>query len=56
MARLEGKSFDAPDETRAPAKGTIELVTLGGLTFARETLEPGRRWSERVTPVVGGEP
>ena len=30
-------------------------MTIGGLTFARETLEPGWRWSSHVKPIVGGE-
>lgn len=53
---LEKKSFDAPDETRNPfEKGRIELVTIGGLQFSRETLEPGWRWSHHVKPGVGTE-
>ena len=55
MPRLQGKSFDSPNETRTPAKARIELVTLGRLTFARGTLEPGWRWSSHVKPVVGLE-
>jgi hypothetical protein len=55
MPRLEGKSFDSPDETRTPEKAQIDSVTIGGLTFARETLEPGWRWSSHVKPTVGGE-
>ena len=55
MPRLVGKSFDSPDETRTPEKAKIDAVTIGGLTFARETLEPGWRWSTHVKPTVGGE-
>ncbi|MBI3287605.1 MAG: cupin domain-containing protein [Chloroflexi bacterium] len=56
ITRLEKKSFDSPDETRTPfEKGSIHVVTLGGLTFQRETLEPGWRWSKHVKPVVGTE-
>ncbi|MDQ7843162.1 MAG: cupin domain-containing protein [Armatimonadota bacterium] len=55
MASIEGKNFDTPDETRRPfAKGRVEVIRVGGLTFYRETLEPGWRWSEHVRPVVGG--
>ena len=51
---LEKKDFDSPDETKAPfSKGRIDVVSLGGLLFQRETLEPGWRWSEHVKPVVG---
>jgi ethanolamine utilization protein EutQ (cupin superfamily) len=53
---LEKRSFAAPDEVRTPfEKGRIEVMTLGGLAFQRETLEPGWRWSEHVKPVVGTE-
>ncbi|MDR5698087.1 MAG: cupin domain-containing protein [Armatimonadota bacterium] len=53
---MAGKSFDTPDETRRPfEKGQIDVVTVGGLTFYREALEPGWKWSEHVRPVVGGE-
>lgn len=55
MPGLEGKSFDSPDETRASEKARIEVVTIASLTFARETLEPGWRWSLHVKPAVGGE-
>jgi hypothetical protein len=53
---LEKRTFDAPDEIRIPfEKGQIDVVTLAGLTFHRETLQPGWRWSEHVKPVVGTE-
>jgi len=43
----------SPDETTNPfAKGTIEKVAIGGLEVARETLEPGWKWSEDVKPVA----
>lgn len=53
---ITGKNFDSPDETRQPfEKGRIDVITVGGLTFYRETLEPGWQWSKHVKPVVGGE-
>ncbi len=56
MSGIEGRNFESPDETRAPfEKGKVDVVTVGGLTFNRETLEPGWRWSTHVKPVVGGE-
>ena len=56
MTSIGKKNFDSPDETKTPfKKGKIEVVTLGGLTVQRETLEPGWKWSEHVKPVVGGE-
>jgi hypothetical protein len=56
MAKLVGKSFDSPDETRKPDKTTVAVVDLGdGVKAARLTLEPGWRWSECIKPVVGSE-
>ena len=56
ITQLEKKAFESPDETRRPfQKARIDVVEVGGLTFQRETLEPGWRWSEHVKPVVGGE-
>jgi hypothetical protein len=31
------------------------VITVGRLTFYRETLKPGWQWSKNVKPVVGGE-
>jgi hypothetical protein len=53
---ITGKNFDSPDEPRRHfEKGRIDVVTVRGLTFYRETLEPGWQWSKHVKPVVGGE-
>jgi mannose-6-phosphate isomerase-like protein (cupin superfamily) len=52
MARLEKKSINSPDETRSFPKGKVELVTVGGVTFGRATLEPGWKWSECVKPIA----
>lgn len=41
MAGVESKSFDAPDEVRAPEKTTIDLVEVGGTEVGRFTLQPG---------------
>ncbi len=53
MASLSSKSFDNPDETRAPDKTRVEVVRLDDVTVARLTLQPGWRWSECVKPVAG---
>lgn len=53
MAGIAGKSFDSPDETRTPPNTKVEVVTVGGATVARLTLQPGWRWSESIKPVVG---
>ena len=55
MAGLQTRGFDAPDETRTPAKTNVDVVKFGETTAARLTLEPGWRWSECIKPVVGGE-
>ena len=53
MAGVDKKSFDQPEVTRTPAKATIDVVTVGGRTVGRSTLEPGWRWSESIKPIVG---
>ena len=51
--RMAKKSFDSPDEAKQPfPRTTFQAVTLGNLTFNRETLQPGWRWSEDVKPVA----
>lgn len=53
MAGIQSGRFDAPDETRAPEKTTVEIVRLDGVTAARFTMQPGWKWSECVAPVAG---
>ena len=56
MKSIVKKSFSSPDEMKKPfTKVTIETVTIGGLDLARETLEPGWKWSEHVKPVANTE-
>ena len=50
--KSEVKSFGAPDEVRTFPKGRLELVTIGGATVGRATLEPGWRWKESVQPLA----
>lgn len=52
MKVVEKKSLDTPDERRSFPKGKVELVTLGGVTFGRATLDPGWKWSESVKPIA----
>ena len=47
------KRFETPDETRLFDKGKFEIVQIGGMTIGRATYEPGWKWSEHVSPVVG---
>ncbi len=53
-ATLQGKSLEAPDETRRFVdKGKADIVHLGTVTVGRFVLEPGWRWSEHVKPIAG---
>jgi len=55
MPMMERKTLSAPDEKRSFDKGQLELVTLGGVTFGRATLQPGWKWSTCVKPLVNTE-
>jgi hypothetical protein len=55
MPQMEKKTLSAPDEKRSFEKGKLELVTLGGVTFGRATLQPGWKWSTCVKPIVNTE-
>lgn len=52
MSALQVKSFDTPDERRAPEKTSLDLNHLGEYTIGRMTMEPGWAWSEFIKPVV----
>jgi hypothetical protein len=52
MAKMEGKSFNTPDEVRAFDKGKVEIINIGGKTIGRGTFQPGWRWSKSVKPIV----
>lgn len=53
MSSAVSRAFGRPDEVREFPKGRLELVTIGGATVGRATLEPGWRWSESVKPIAG---
>ena len=53
MSGIAKKSFSSPDETRTPAKTTVEVVDLGPVKAGRFTMQPGWRWSECIKPVAG---
>jgi uncharacterized cupin superfamily protein len=55
VGQIESKNIDTPDEARTFDKGKVEIVTLGDVTFARATFQPGWRWSECVKPIVKTE-
>ena len=52
MKKAELKSFSKPDEVREFPLGSLELVTIGGVTVGRATLKPGWRWSTAVKPIA----
>ena len=52
MATMQKRNMFSPDETRTFEKGKLELVTMGGITFGRATLQPGWRWATSVKPLV----
>lgn len=53
MAQLDHKDFSNPDEVMTPPKTQVDVVKLGGTTVARQTFEPGWKWSECVGPSAG---
>ena len=56
MVTIEKKSLDKPDDTTTPGeKLKVEIVTIGGLTLQRVTVEPGWQWSKHLKPVVKTE-
>src|SRR3990170_7395110 len=55
MPGVQVGRFDAPDETRSPAKTKIDVVKMDVTTAARFGFEPGWKWSECIKPVVGTE-
>jgi hypothetical protein len=50
--KAEAKSFNKPEEVRTFPKGKVELITIGGATIGRATLEPGWKWSTSVQPLA----
>ncbi|HBG05828.1 MAG: cupin [Geobacteraceae bacterium GWC2_58_44] len=52
MKKAEVKSFASPDEVREFPLGKLELVTVGGATIGRATLQPGWRWATSVQPIA----
>ena len=53
MAGVARKTFNEPDETRAPDKTKVEVVDFGSVKAARLTVQPGWKWSECIKPIVG---
>ena len=55
MSTVMKKSFDNPDEVRAPDKANVSVCDLGGIAAAKLVLQPGWSWETCVKPMVGGE-
>jgi ethanolamine utilization protein EutQ (cupin superfamily) len=55
MAGIEKKSLNQPEQTKNIGKVKVEVITIGGLSFERNTAQPGFRWSEDVKPVAKTE-
>ena len=53
MANLEKKSFENPDELKAPEKTNAAVVNFGTVAASRVVLQPGWKWSECIKPIVG---
>ena len=50
---LAVKQLDAPDDTITFDNGKLEVVTFGGVTIKRATVEPEWKWSNDVAPLMG---
>jgi class 3 adenylate cyclase len=53
MGTLQSKPFDEPDDLITLPLLASQVVVLGEVYVARNTHEPGWRWSKHVKPVVG---
>ncbi len=49
------RNFDEPDAREELPLELIEEVTIGTFVVARETIQPGWRWSTHIQPIVGTE-
>ena len=55
MAGMQKQNMAQAEEVRTFDKGRLELVTMGGVTFGRATLQPGWKWSTCVKPLAKTE-
>ena len=53
MARLQAKTFEAPDETRPVPGALLRLVNLGEVAVGHAVWQPGWRWSTDLRPIAG---
>ena len=49
---MQRRNLSQADELRTFDKGKVEIVSLGGVTFGRATLQPGWKWSACVKPIA----
>ena len=52
MSTMQKKKLTQPDEKRTFDKGLVEIISIGGVTFGRATLQPGWKWSTCVKPIA----
>lgn len=53
MTEIQVKNLDSADEVRNfVGHGYAEFATVGELTLARGTFEPGWRWSQDLKPIM----
>ena len=52
MSTVMKKSFDNPDEVRAPDKAKVSVCDLGGIAAAKLVLQSGWSWETCVKPMV----
>ena len=55
MTTLMKKSFDDPDEVKAPEKTHAATVNFGTVAATKIVAQPGWKWSECIKPHVGTE-
>ena len=55
MATIEKKSLNRAEQTKKMGRVKVEVITMGGLNFQRDTAEPGWQWSKDVKPVAKTE-
>ena len=53
MARLQAKTFAAPDETRPVPGALLRVVNLGEVAVGHAIWQPGWRWSTDLRPIAG---
>lgn len=52
METIEKKNLNQSELTKQIGRIKVDTIKIGGLSFQRDTAEPGWRWSEDVKPVA----